>query len=95
VHVSNKSLVTVATQPIRDLKFPSKITIHGRLATYLALTYDAKDNASRPWQDVWPTQEDFETILPIHWPKALQDLLPNAGNGMLPVLGAYVLHFTY
>jgi hypothetical protein len=80
--VSNKSLITVATPPIRALKFPAKITIHGRLAAYLALTYDTDSSPSKPWQDVWPTREDFDAILPIHWPKELQDLLPNAAHGM-------------
>jgi hypothetical protein len=89
--VSNKSLVTVANDPIRYKKFPAQVTIHGRLATYLALKYQRndysdKDNASKPWQDVWPTREEFETILPIHWPQELQKLLPDAAKGINQIL---------
>jgi hypothetical protein len=46
------------------------------------LNYTNENSPSRPWQDVWPSQEEFKTILPIHWPKKVQDLLPHASKGV-------------
>ena len=84
MHVRNTSLITVAQKEIQALKFPEKITIHARLATYLALNHADKSCLYRPWQDVWPTKEEFENILPLHWSKKLHDLLPHAAAGELP-----------
>ncbi|KAF2679448.1 SET domain-containing protein [Lentithecium fluviatile CBS 122367] len=83
VHVSHKSLVTVASPAVQTHKFLSRITVHARLATHLALQFEAQDSTNKPWQDVWPTRSDFETILPLHWPQERQDLLPNAANVLL------------
>ncbi|KAF2440793.1 SET domain-containing protein [Karstenula rhodostoma CBS 690.94] len=81
VHVRNTSLITVAHQGIQTLKFPTKTSIHARLAAYLALQYAKDDCQHRPWQDVWPSQDEFKDILPLHWSKQLQDLLPHAATG--------------
>jgi hypothetical protein len=82
VHVRNTSLITVAQHGIQALKFPAKTSIHARLAAYLALQYADKDCHHRPWQDVWPSQDEFRDILPLHWSKKLQHLLPHAATGM-------------
>ncbi|KAF1958636.1 SET domain-containing protein [Byssothecium circinans] len=83
VHVPNTSLIAVTQPSIQALQFPLKTTVHARIAAYLALIYDKKTNQYRLWQDVWPSEEDFTTILPIHWPQAFQDLLPNAASDIL------------
>ncbi|KAL1612728.1 hypothetical protein SLS60_000957 [Paraconiothyrium brasiliense] len=83
VHVRNTSLITVAQQAIQALKFPSKISIQARLATYLALHYADEAFQHRPWRDVWPSQDEFTSILPLHWSRKLQDLLPHAANVLL------------
>lgn len=83
VHVRNTSLVNVTQQSIQALDFPAKTTVHARLAAYLALNYSNANHEHRPWQDVWPTQEEFEEILPLHWWKELSDLLPHAATILL------------
>ncbi|KAF2643131.1 SET domain-containing protein [Massarina eburnea CBS 473.64] len=83
VHVRNGSLIQVTQPSILALKFLPKTSIHARIAAYLALSYDDKSSRNRLWQEIWPSQEDFKSILPIHWPKELQDLLPNAANVVL------------
>ncbi|KAF2877097.1 hypothetical protein BDV95DRAFT_534519 [Massariosphaeria phaeospora] len=83
VHVRNTSLITVALPAVRVLKFPDNATVHGKLAAFLALKLQAKDSEYKLWQDVWPTEQDFRDILPIHWPKKLQELLPNAATTTL------------
>ena len=87
VHVRNSSLITVTQQQLQALKFPEKISVHARLAAYLALNYSNQECVHRPWQDVWPTQEEFEDIIPLNWSKELQDLLPHAATGELLCTG--------
>lgn len=81
VHVSNASLITVAHPAVRSLKLPPRTSVHGRLAAYLALSYDDPSSKYRPWQDVWPQSSDFQTILPLYWPSHLQNLLPHGAHG--------------
>lgn len=76
----NTTLITVVQPQLQVLKFPEKVTVHARLATYLALEYAREDCAHRPWQEVWPSLQEFEEILPLHWSKELQDLLPHAAT---------------
>ncbi|KAF2797743.1 SET domain-containing protein [Melanomma pulvis-pyrius CBS 109.77] len=83
VHVSNTALVSAASPVVRNYKFPPTSTIHGRLAAFLALNYTDKNSVYRPWQEVWPSQEEFKTILPIYWPQKVQDLLPHASKVLL------------
>ncbi|PSN70339.1 SET domain-containing protein [Corynespora cassiicola Philippines] len=83
VHVSNKSLVSVASREVQDVEFPPNTTVHCQLATFLALQYTDPNSEHKLWQAVWPSQEDFQTILPIYWPKKLQDLLPRAALDLL------------
>ncbi|KAF1964696.1 SET domain-containing protein [Bimuria novae-zelandiae CBS 107.79] len=83
VHVRNTSLITVTQPQVQILNFPSNTTIHARLAAYQALNYEDRTCPHRPWQDVWPSQEEFEEILPLHWSKKLQDLLPHAASVFL------------
>jgi hypothetical protein len=85
VHVRNSALITVAQPEIQALKFPEKISVHARLAAYLALNYSNKECAHHPWQTVWPTQEEFQEILPLNWSKQLQDLLPHAASSKPPL----------
>ncbi|KAJ4286721.1 hypothetical protein N0V90_012973 [Kalmusia sp. IMI 367209] len=75
--------IKVTQQQVLALDFPAKVSIHARLAAYLALSYAKKDCVHRPWQDVWPTQEEFENILPLHWSGELQALLPHAATVLL------------
>ncbi|KAI4865219.1 SET domain-containing protein, partial [Hypoxylon rubiginosum] len=72
-----RSIDTVRTSIIRHL--PKSITIHGLLATELALDTSSKYAA---WNAVCPTPEDFNTM-PLVWPKDLQILLPKAARTLL------------
>ncbi|KAF1995788.1 SET domain-containing protein [Amniculicola lignicola CBS 123094] len=83
VFVRNTSLISVTVPSVRSHKLPQNITVHGKLAAFLALEYESEASPHRPWQDVWPSQEEFKTILPIHWSKKLQDLLPHASKALL------------
>ncbi|KAF9735393.1 hypothetical protein PMIN06_002621 [Paraphaeosphaeria minitans] len=83
VHVRNTSLITVAQREIQALEFPTKTSIHARLAAYFALQHSKDGCQHRPWQDVWPSQDEFKDILPLHWSKQLQDLLPHAAAVLL------------
>lgn len=81
MHVRNTSLITVAQSEIQELKFPAKVSIHARLAAYLALNYGSSSSPHQPWQSVWPSQDEFKAILPLHWSLGLQHLLPHAATG--------------
>lgn len=83
MYVRNTSLITVAQREIQALKFLVKTSIHARLASYLALEYSKENCPHRPWQDVWPSRDEFKEILPMHWSKQLQDLLPHAAAVLL------------
>jgi hypothetical protein len=56
--------------------------VHGRLAAYLALRYHEEESEYRPWQNVWPSREEFEGILPVMWGKRLKDCLGWDGKSM-------------
>jgi hypothetical protein len=45
------------------------------------MAYDDPDCGHRLWQDVWPTEEDFKSIMPLNWPEHLQELLPGPAEG--------------
>ncbi|PVI06502.1 SET domain-containing protein [Periconia macrospinosa] len=83
VHVSNTTLVTVAHNSIYKMKFPASITVHARLATYFSLLAADEKSPYKLWQDVWPTEEDFKSILPLYWSKELQKLLPPDATNLL------------
>ncbi|KAF2265383.1 SET domain-containing protein [Lojkania enalia] len=83
VNVRNTSLITVASPSVRAHKLPQNSSIHGRLAAFLALEYSNQTSEHRIWQDVWPTQEEFQTILPYCWPKKVQTLLPDTAKVLL------------
>jgi hypothetical protein len=84
VHVSNTSLVHMALPSTRDFRFPDTITVHGRLAACLAMwSSDPDFQVYKLWQNVWPTQKDFSSTMPLYYPKELQDLLPHAATTLL------------
>ncbi|KAF2856499.1 SET domain-containing protein [Plenodomus tracheiphilus IPT5] len=79
VHVKNTSLIHVALPSIKEFKIPENVTVHGRLAASLALWYtDQKPHDYHLWQEVWPTQEDFKSTMPLYYCTELQTLLPHA-----------------
>ena len=75
------ALISIDSKPIRSRNFPKSFSIHGRLAAHLALTHSDVESSHKPWQDIWPSEEDFKTILPLNWPDNLQSLLPAAAQG--------------
>ena len=75
------ALISIDSKPIRSHNFPKSFSIHGRLAAHLALTYSDIESGHKPWQDIWPSEEDFKTILPLNWSGNLQSLLPTAAQG--------------
>jgi hypothetical protein len=82
--VRNTSLVHVALPSVRKLKLPDHVPVHGRLAATLALWWSDPDNQEyKPWQDVWPTQSDFQSTMPIYYTKGLQKFLPHAATILL------------
>ncbi|KAI4946980.1 hypothetical protein J4E86_008603 [Alternaria arbusti] len=84
VHVSNKSLVHVALPSIQAFKLPENATVHGKLAASLSLWYSGQEpHGYQLWQDVWPTQQDFASTMPFHYPASLQSLLPPACKTLL------------
>ncbi|KAH7381565.1 hypothetical protein BKA66DRAFT_441980 [Pyrenochaeta sp. MPI-SDFR-AT-0127] len=75
----DRGMGIVAARDIEDFKLPENTTVHGRLATILALWYlDPSNQEYKYWQDVWPTQSDFKSTMPLFYPKQLQDHLPQA-----------------
>jgi hypothetical protein len=44
---------------------------------------DPKHQKYKVWQDVWPTQSDFQSTMPLYYSKNLQDLLPHAATVLL------------
>ncbi|KFY18350.1 hypothetical protein V493_08695 [Pseudogymnoascus sp. VKM F-4281 (FW-2241)] len=86
-HEAGKILLTVPTSALRTTLTVSKaisvplgkITTHGLLAADLSL--DTSEARSR-WRDVLPSQEDFQTSMPILWPPLLQSFLPEAASAL-------------
>ncbi|OCK79513.1 SET domain-containing protein [Lepidopterella palustris CBS 459.81] len=83
VFVPASALISIDSNPVKKHNFPKNLTIHGRLAAYLLLAYDDSHSRYRPWQDIWPSEEDFNKIMPLNWPQKLKDLLPAAAKGQL------------
>ncbi|KFY36733.1 hypothetical protein V495_07646 [Pseudogymnoascus sp. VKM F-4514 (FW-929)] len=87
-HEADKILLTVPTSALRTTTTVpktisvhlGKITAHGLLAADLSL--DTCEARSR-WRDVLPSQEDFQTSMPILWPPVLQGFLPEAASALL------------
>lgn len=84
VHVSNTSLVHVALPSVRGFALPENATVHGKLAAALALWYSNPEHQEyQLWQDVWPTQTDFQSTMPLYYPKEFQSLLPPSATSLL------------
>lgn len=84
MHVKNTSLVHVALPTVKALKLPDNVTVHGKLAASLALWYSKPTHDEYAlWQAVWPTEEDFQSTMPIFYNKSLQDRLPRAAELLL------------
>ncbi|CAI6335788.1 unnamed protein product [Periconia digitata] len=83
VHVPTHALISVAQDSIYKMTFPTKVSVHARIATYFSLLSQEKESPYSLWQDVWPSEEDFRDIMPIYWAKELQELLPPAAKTML------------
>ena len=84
MHVRNTSVITVAQKEIQALKFLKKITIHARLAVYLALNHKDKilfvPTMARRLTYKRRVRGDSSIALV----KKLQDLLPHAAGSELP-----------
>lgn len=84
MHVRNTSLIHAALPSVRSLKLPERVPVHGKLAAALALWYvETEHEEYKAWQDVWPTQSDFQSTMPLHYSKELQDLIPHAATILL------------
>lgn len=84
IRVRNTSLVHIALPKVKTLKLPDHVTVHGRLAASLALWHSNPDLQDyKPWQDVWPTEADFKTVMPFFYAQKLQSLLPQAALSLL------------
>ncbi|KAF2021586.1 SET domain-containing protein [Aaosphaeria arxii CBS 175.79] len=83
IFVDKSSLITVTAPTVRACKLPQNVTVHGKLAAFLAMQYHNADSDHRLWQGVWPKEEEFRSILPYYWPKSLQEYIPHAGKVLL------------
>lgn len=74
------ALRTAATVPKAITQALGDITVHGLLATDLALDKSEKRAA---WRAVLPTRDDFKDSMPLMWDISLQKLLPPASKTLL------------
>ncbi|KAF2747449.1 SET domain-containing protein [Sporormia fimetaria CBS 119925] len=87
VHVHSKAIISHASPQI--FKMPSgrmwskDLSVHGRLAAYLALRCNDENFEYKAWRDTWPSIREFRQILPIYWSDEAQDLLPHAAKEIL------------
>lgn len=80
--VPQSAMLTINSEPIRtSLTLPKEVTVHARLAVFLASMYASGEPKYRAWFDVWPTQAEFKDIMPMNWDKSVQGLLPHAAKG--------------
>ncbi|KAK8074943.1 Ribosomal lysine N-methyltransferase s.t1.c11 [Apiospora hydei] len=80
LEVPARCLRSIETVPkALSRRLPRDISVHGLLAADLAL--DASDTYAA-WNAVCPTPADFASM-PIHWPPALQELLPGPARVLL------------
>lgn len=49
-------------------RFPADTPVQGIIAAYLACDDEARFKYA-PWQDTWPTMQDFEASMPLLWPE--------------------------
>lgn len=63
-------------------RLPDDMSVHGQLAADLALDGAGAASAYAPWNAVCPTPADLQTM-PVHWPPALQALLPGPARMLL------------
>lgn len=59
------------------------MTVHGLLATDLALNVPANTKKYAQWDAVVPSWDDIQQSMPLTWPMTLQDLLPTAAKSIL------------
>ncbi|KAK8008733.1 set domain-containing protein [Apiospora marii] len=80
LEVPAKCLRSIETVPKSlSRRLPRDISVHGLLAADLAL--DSSDTYAA-WNAVCPTPADFASM-PLHWPPALQELLPGPARALL------------
>ncbi len=58
------------------------ITVHGLLASFLAFG-GAETSFYLPWKATWPSLQDFQQMMPILWPKLLQEPIDSLGHARL------------
>ncbi|KAK7731359.1 hypothetical protein SLS57_001298 [Botryosphaeria dothidea] len=83
VSVPAKSLLTIESKHVKDVRLPKEATVHGRLAAYLTLTSAKGDAPHRIWESVWPKKEEFEAIMPMNWEELQKELLPAHAKSLL------------
>lgn len=84
VFVPANSLITIDSGFVKQLKLPSKCTVHGRLAAALMILRLDESRYYSLWERTWPTREDFAEVMPIQWERELVDLLPQPARGTKP-----------
>ncbi|KAF2488857.1 SET domain-containing protein [Lophium mytilinum] len=83
VLVPAKTLISIDSAAVRKHKFPSNLSIHATLAAFLVREYEEKQSGHRLWQECWPSEEDFKSIMPLNWGEELQKLLPEPAKELL------------
>ncbi|KAF2460662.1 hypothetical protein BDY21DRAFT_170932 [Lineolata rhizophorae] len=84
--VPEKMLFSNTVFALKDWRMTKSQTVHGRLASRLALTHrDSNENnpCDNKWTMVWPSQQEMELAMPICWPPPLQEQLPPYAKSLL------------
>ena len=74
------ALLTEESIPREFKKKLGGITVHGLLASFLAIGGAATESYA-PWQATWPSMADFRACMPILWPEKLRTRLDVDAHG--------------
>jgi hypothetical protein len=81
IKVPSKCLITIHSKAVQKYQFPRDCSVHGRLAAFLTLENAAADKEHRAWQETWPSEEEFDEIMPFRWRTKLQEYLMPPARG--------------
>lgn len=85
VYVPANTLVTIDSKLVSDLKLPNTMTVHGRIATALAVRHSNGEDDISSWTNFWPSMDDFRSM-PILWNDSDIKRLPESTQSKLSPL---------
>lgn len=74
-------MITLDSKFVQEQKIKN-CSVHGTVAAALALNHENPERVYKPWDSVWPTMEDLQSM-PFTWSTKEQDHLPPAIKGLL------------